>query len=60
MLNAEEESLNEDLDVKDPIFATAAALNSRPNTNSSYNQSFYQSLNRGRSQGNYNNRGGLG
>ena len=37
MLNAKEESLNEGLDVKDPIFATAAASNSRPNTNSSYN-----------------------
>nr|POE84738.1 hypothetical protein CFP56_64955 [Quercus suber] len=37
MLNAEEESLNESLDVKDPIFAMAAAATSKPNGNS-YNQ----------------------
>ena len=37
MLNAEEESLNEGLDVKDPIFAMAATATSKPNGNN-YNQ----------------------
>ena len=56
MLNAEDESLNEGLKVKDPIFAMAATFNSKPN-NSGYNQSY----NRGRGRGNYsNNRGGRG
>lgn len=37
MLNAEEESLNEGLEVKNPIFAMASASTSRPNTNNVYN-----------------------
>lgn len=45
MLNAEEESLNEGLDVKDPILALATTSTSKPNGN--YNQ-----YNRGRSRGN--------
>ena len=48
MLNAEKEYLNEGLDVKDPVFVMAAVSNSSPNTNLGYNQSFYQSYNRGR------------
>ena len=54
MLNAEEESLNEGLDFKDPIFPMAAAATSKPNGNS-YNQ-----YNKGRGRRNYNNRGGRG
>ena len=54
MLNAKEESLNEGLDFKDPIFAIAAAATSKPNGNS-YNQ-----YNKGKGRGNYNNRGGRG
>ena len=61
MLNAEEESLNEGLEVKDPVFAMVAASNSRPNNYNGYNQSYNQSYNnRGRGRGNYNNRGGQG
>jgi len=61
MLNAEEESLNEGLEVKDPVFAMVAASNSRPNNYNGYNQSYNQSYNnRGRGRGNYNNRGGRG
>ena len=52
MLNAEDESLNEGLDVKDPIFAMAATTTSKPNGNS-YNQ-----YNKGMGKGKYNNRGG--
>ena len=37
MLNTEEESLNEGLEVKNPIFAMASASTSRPNTNNGYN-----------------------
>ena len=37
MLNTEEESLNEGLEVKNPIFAMASASTSRPNTNNVYN-----------------------
>ena len=48
MLNAKEESLNEELKVKDPIFANCQF--------SGYNQSY----NRGKDRGNYNNRGGRG
>ena len=54
MLNAEEESLNEGLDVKDLVFAMAATT-PKPN-NSDYNQAF----NRGRGWGNYNNKGDKG
>ena len=53
MLNAEKKSLNEGLDVKDPIFALAATSTSKPNGN--YNQ-----YNRRRGRGNYKNRGGRG
>lgn len=61
MLNVEEESLNEGLEVKNPIFAMAFASNSRPNTNNGFNQYFSQSYsNRGRGRDNYNNRGGRG
>lgn len=42
MLNAEEKSFNEGLDVKDPIFALAATSTSKPNGN----------YNRGRGRGN--------
>ena len=52
MLNVEDESLNEGLDVKDPIFAMAAATTSKLSGNS-YNQ-----YNKGMGKGNYNNRGG--
>ena len=45
MLNAEEKSFNEGLDVKDPIFALAATSTSKPNGN--YNQ-----YSRGRGKGN--------
>ena len=45
MLNAKEKSLNEGLDVKDPIFALAATSTSKPNGN--YNQ-----YNRGRGREN--------
>ena len=54
MLNVEEESPNEGLDFKDPIFAMAATATSKPNGNS-YNQ-----YNKGKGRGNYNNRGGRG
>ena len=37
MLNAEEESLNEGLEVKNLVFAMAVASNSRPNNNNGYN-----------------------
>ena len=55
MLNAKEESLNERLEVKDPIFALAASANQKPNGNG-YNQNH----NRGRGRGNFNNREGRG
>ena len=55
MLNAEEESLNEGLEVKDTIFAMATIANQKSN-GSGYNQSY----NRGRGKGNNNNRGGRG
>ena len=55
MLNAEEESLNKGLDVKDSIFALAALTNQKSNGNG-YNQN----QNRGRGRGNFNNRGGRG
>ena len=42
MLNAKEKSLNEGLDVKDPIFALAATSTSKPNVN----------YNKGRGRGN--------
>nr|POE50236.1 hypothetical protein CFP56_45837 [Quercus suber] len=63
MLSAEEESLNEGLDVKDSVFAMAATT-AKPNNNG-HNQIFYnnghnQNFNRGRGRGNYNNRGGKG
>ena len=54
ILNAEDGSINEGLDVKDPIFAMAATATSKPNGNS-YNQ-----YNKGKGRGNYNNRGGRG
>jgi len=37
ILNAEKESLNEGLEVKNCIFAMASASTSRPNTNKGYN-----------------------
>ena len=55
MLNAEEESLNEGIEVKDSIFALAASTNQKPNSNG-----FNQNHNRGRGKGNFNNRGGKG
>ena len=55
MLNVEEESLNEGLEVKDTIFAMAAIANQKSN-GSDYNQSY----NRGKGKGNFNNRGGRG
>ena len=54
MLNAEEEFLNEGSEIKDPIFAMAAAANPKP-----INNGFNQSYNKGRGRGNYNNRGGI-
>ena len=54
MLNAEEESSNEGLEVKNLVFAMAVASNSRPNNNNGYNQSYNQSYNnRGKGRGNY-------
>ena len=55
MLNAEEESLNEGIEVKDSIFALATSTNQKPNSNG-----FNQNYNRGRGKGNFNNRGGRG
>ena len=55
MLNAEEESLNEGIEVKDTIFAMTAIANQKSN-GSGYNQSY----NRGRDKGNFNNKGGRG
>ena len=54
MLSAEEESLNDGLEVKDSVFAMATTT-PKP-SNSGYNQAF----NRGRGRSNYNNRGGKG
>ena len=54
MLNAEEESLNEGIEVKDTIFAMTAIANQK--SGSGYNQSY----NRGRDKGNFNNKGGRG
>ena len=55
MLNVEEESLNEELEVKNTIFAMAATANQKSNGNS-YNHTY----SRGRGRGNFNNRGGRG
>nr|POE53724.1 hypothetical protein CFP56_49290 [Quercus suber] len=55
LLNAEEESLNDGLEVKDSIFAMAASTNQKSNGNA-YNHN----QNRGRGRGNFNNRGGRG
>ena len=55
LLNAEEESLNDGLEVKDSIFAMATSANQRSNGNG-YNHN----QNRGRGRGNFNNRGGRG
>ena len=55
MLYAEEESLNEGLEVKDTIFAMATIANQKSN-GSGYNQSY----NKGSGKGNNNNRGGRG
>ena len=54
MLSAEEESLNDGLEVKDLVFAMATTT-PKP-SNSGYNQAF----NRGRGRSNYNNSGGKG
>nr|POE46099.1 hypothetical protein CFP56_34157 [Quercus suber] len=61
--SAEEESLNEGLDMKDSVFAMAATTSK--SNNNGHNQNFYnnghnQSFNRGRGRGSYNNRGGKG
>ena len=55
MMNAEEESLNEGLEVKDTIFAMAALTNQKPH-GSGYNQP----SNRGRGRGKFNHRSGRG
>ena len=55
MLNVEEESLNEGIEIKDSIFALAASTNQKPNNNG-FNQNHY----RGKGRGNFNNRGGRG
>ena len=55
MLNAEEESLNEGLEVKDTIFAMASSANQKPH-GGGYNQPSHS----GRGRGNFNNRGGRG
>ena len=55
MLNAEEESFNEGIEVKDSIFVLAASTNQKSNSNG-----FNQNHNRGRGRGNFNNRGGRG
>ena len=52
MLNAEEESLNEGIEVKDSL---ATSTNQKSNSNG-----FNQNHNRGRGRGNFNNRGGRG
>ncbi|XP_023922287.1 uncharacterized protein LOC112033743 [Quercus suber] len=54
MLNAEEESLNDGLNIKDSIFAMAATT---PKPSGNFNQNQF---NRGRGRGNFNNRGGRG
>ena len=55
MLNVEEESLNEGIEVKDSIFGMVASTNQKPNSNG-----FNQNHNKGRGRGNFNNRGGRG
>ena len=55
MLNAEEESFNEGIEVKDSIFVLAASTNQKSNSNG-----FNQNHNRGKGRGNFNNRGGRG
>ena len=60
MLNAEEESLNEGIVIKDPTFAMVAKTTSRPNNNGGYNKSYNQSSIRGRGRGNSNRGRGRG
>ena len=55
MLNPEEESLNEGLDIKDSIFAMAATATPKPSGNFNQNQ-----FNRGMGRGHFNNKGGRG
>ena len=55
MLNVEKESQNEGFEIKDTIFAMAAAANPKPNNND-----FNQASNRGRGRDNYTNRGDRG
>ena len=55
MMNAEEESLNEGLEVKDTIFAMATSTNQKP-----HGGSYSQPFNRGRGRENFNHRGGRG
>ena len=60
MLNGEEESLNEELDTKDSIFALAATATTRPSGNFNQSGGNFNHNNRGRGRGSYNNRGGRG
>nr|POF21437.1 hypothetical protein CFP56_18480 [Quercus suber] len=53
MLNAEEESLNEGIEIKYSTFSIAVNTAPRPDNNSGYN-SYNQSSNRGRGKGNTN------
>ena len=55
MMNAEEESLNEGLEVKDTVFAMVASTNQKP-----HGGGYSQHFNRGRGRGNFNHRGGRG
>ena len=59
MLNVEEESLNEGMEIKDSTFAMAVNTAPRPGNNNGYN-SYNQSSNRGRGKGNTNRGRGKG
>ena len=57
MLNAEEESMNEGLEIKDSTFAMSVNIAPRPNNSGAYNN-YNQSANRGRGRNNnYRGRG---
>ena len=60
MLNDEEESLNEGVDIKDSIFALAATTTPRPGGNFIQSCGNFSHHNRGRGRGNFNHRGGRG
>ena len=60
MLNGEEESLNEELDTKDSIFALAATATPRPGGNFNQSSGNFNHHNRGRGRGSFNHKGGRG